>query len=162
MVFELAGGDEAVIPAFAFVQHFGFGNAAREDDGIHREFFNAEMGIKEMDGKDEAGGEQRLIGMDNERDIDDPTGHEAGEKGGEPHDESRSANDGDTPEYGEVIEFFPIGPAVELRLGALTEEPLVVIHEVFGVLPGGNHGIGTEQGVEQAPWFEAAGLLIAQ
>ena len=70
-------GDEAVIPALALVEHLGLGDAAGEDHGVHRELLEPEVGVEEVDGEDEAGGQQGLVGVDDQRDVDDPAGQEA-------------------------------------------------------------------------------------
>ena len=49
MLIELAGFDEAVIPAFAFMQEFVLRYAAGEDDGVHWKFLDPEMSVEEMD-----------------------------------------------------------------------------------------------------------------
>jgi hypothetical protein len=56
MLIETTGGDQAIIPTLAFVQHFSFGDAPGEDDGVHWELLKAEVGVEEMHGEDEAGG----------------------------------------------------------------------------------------------------------
>ena len=48
-IIQLAGLDQPVIPAPAFVQHFRFRHATGEDDRVHREFLDAEMGVEKMD-----------------------------------------------------------------------------------------------------------------
>ena len=72
---------------------------------------------------------------------------------GEPHDQPGSADDGDAPEHGEVVELLPVGPAVELGLGALAEEPLVVVHEIAPILQRGHHRVRPKQHLPEA--FEA-------
>ena len=86
-----------------------------EDDRVHRELLDAEVGVEEMEGEDEARGEQRLVGVEDEGDVDHPAGQEAGEELREPHDQAGGADDEDAPEYGEIVEALPVGPAVELR-----------------------------------------------
>ena len=67
MVIQAAGGDEAIIPAFAFMEHFILGDAAGEDDRIHGEFFNPEMRVEKMNGEDESSRQQCLVRVDDKR-----------------------------------------------------------------------------------------------
>ena len=86
---EAPFGHEAVVPAPALVQHLGLRDAAGENDRVHRELLDAEMRVEEVDREDEAGREQRLVGVEDKRDVDHPAGEEAGEEPGEPHHEAR-------------------------------------------------------------------------
>ena len=108
------------------------------------------MGVEEVHGEDEAGGQQGFVGVDDEGDVDDPAGQEGGEELREPHDHAGNANGKHAPEHREVVELFPIRPAVELRLGGLAEEPFLVGHEFTPVLQAGDHGIRPEQDLEEA------------
>ena len=76
------------MPFGAFVEQFGPGNATGENDRVHRETVRPKMGVEEMEREDESGGEQRFIGMNNERDVDDPAGQEEGEEFRKPEDQS--------------------------------------------------------------------------
>src|SRR5262245_17041571 len=64
VLLKIAGSDQTVVPAPAFVQHLGFRNATGEDHSIHREFLDPEMGVEEMDREDKSGREQRFVRMD--------------------------------------------------------------------------------------------------
>src|SRR5262249_54056260 len=55
MLLKLAGSDQTVVPAPAFVKHLGLRNTTGEYHCIHREFLDTEMRVEEMDGEDEAG-----------------------------------------------------------------------------------------------------------
>ena len=101
---------------------------------IHGEFFNAEVDIKKVKGKNKSGSEQGLIGVDDEGYIDDPSGKKAGEKFWEPHDETAGSNDGNPPEDSQVIKFFPIGPSVKLGLFPFTKEPFLMGNKVSNIL----------------------------
>ena len=158
---QLARLHQPVIPAAAFVEHFLLRHPTREDDGIHREFLNAEMRVEEMDGEDEAGRQQRLVGMEDERDVDRPARQEAREEFREPHDQPGEADDGHAPEHGEVIKLLPIRPAVELRFRAFAEEPFVVVHQIMPVLQRGHHRVRTEQHTEEPLHLKLAVLRIA-
>ena len=89
-------------------------------------------------------------------------GRKLGEERREPHDQARGADDGHAPEHREVIKFLPIGPAVELRLRALAEEPFVVRHEIAPVLHRGHHGIRPEHDPPEPGRSEFAVRRIAQ
>ena len=162
IIVQLAGRHEAVIPAFAFVEHFRFGNAAGENHRIHRKFFNTKMRVEKMDAEDESCREQRLIRVQDEGDVDDPPGQEARKKFREPHDETRRADDGDAPEHGEVIELLPIRPAVKIRLRDFAKKPFVVRYEIAPVLHRRQHGIGAEDDRVETLNFQFAGFRIAQ
>src|ERR1051326_532108 len=64
--------NQAIIPPLPFVLHFLFRDPARENDGVHGKFFDAEMGVEKVNRKDEPGREQRFVRMNNQRDIDEP------------------------------------------------------------------------------------------
>ncbi len=162
MLVQRSARDETVMPAAAFVEHLGFGNSAGENDCIHREFLNPEMSVEKMNGKDEAGCEQGFIRMDQESYIDNPAGQESREGLRKPHDQPGGANNRNSPEDGEVVEFFPIGPAVELRLIALAEKPFVVIDEILPIFPGRHHRVGTEQNRTKTLELKFAIRRIAQ
>src|ERR1035437_4166824 len=108
MLVESALGDQAVVPAPALVLQLILRDAAREDNRVHGELLNAEVRVEEVNREDEAGGQQGFIRVNDQGDVDNPTGHEAGEERGEPHDQAGSADDGDAPEDGEVIKLLPV------------------------------------------------------
>ena len=64
----------------ALVQQLVLRDAAREDDRVHGELLDAEVRVEEVDGEDEAGGEQGFIRMNDQGDVDDPAGQEPGEE----------------------------------------------------------------------------------
>ena len=120
------------------------------------------MSIKEMDGEDEAGGEQGFVRMNDERKVDHPAGHEPGEKGRKPHEHAGDADDQHAPEHREIVELLPIRPAIELRLRALAKKPFVVGNEIAPVFHGRHHGIRAEEHREQPLETELAIRGIAQ
>src|SRR5215471_6576799 len=127
-------GDQAVVPASSFVEKFVLRYPTGENHSVHREFLDPEMGVEEMNRKDESGREQGFIRMNYQRHVNQPARQKTREEGGKPHDQTGGADDEHAPKDGEVIEFLPIGPAIELGLGTLTEEPLVMGHEIAPVL----------------------------
>src|SRR5450631_3564963 len=64
--------------------HLLFGNLTVKNDEIHRELLGTAVGVKEIDRKDEAGCQQRLIRMYDSGDVKGPTGQEYAEKFREP------------------------------------------------------------------------------
>src|SRR5579883_1341405 len=98
--------------------------------------------------------------MYNQGDIDDPTRKEPREKRREPKDEPRGTNDQHAPEHGEVIELYPIGPPVELRLGSAAKEPLVMSHQVTPILERGHHRVRPKCRLPESLQTELAGLGI--
>ena len=143
------------------MDHLALGDPAREDHGVHGELLQPEMGVEEVHREDEARGQQRLVGVDDEGNIDHPARHEAAEEFREPHDQAGEPDGCHAPENGQIIELLEVGPTIEFRLGALSEEPLVVVHEVLHVLLGGNHGIGVGHGHPNAAEAELAAFGIA-
>ncbi len=53
--------------------------------------------------------QQRLVRVDDGRDVDRPAGQEAGEELGEPEHQTGGADDEVAPEDREVVEFLPVG-----------------------------------------------------
>jgi hypothetical protein len=131
--FKLLRGQHPVVPPLALVEHLRLGHASRKDHWIHREFLQPEMHVEEVEGKDEARREQRFIAVHDQRHIDHPPRQEAREKGREPHDQPRRANDANAPKNRHVVKFLPVGPAVELRLRAPPQEPFLVRPPVLQV-----------------------------
>jgi len=144
------------------VQHFGLGDASREDDGIHGELLDPEMGVEEVEGKDEPGRQQRLVGVNDHGDIDNPAWHEFGKEQGEPHDQAGGPDHGNAPEDGEVVELLPIGPAVELRAGSLAEKPFLVRDKLAPVIQIRNHGIGAKNNGQELLDGGPSGYWIQQ
>src|SRR5690348_6860790 len=69
---QCASRNQTVIPAPAVMEHFRFGNPPGENDRVHRELLNAEMGVKEMDREDKSGGQQGFVRMNDKREVDYP------------------------------------------------------------------------------------------
>ena len=103
------------------------------------------MGVDEVDGEDEEDGEQAFFAVDDEDGIERPAGQEVRKEGREPHGVSGEADDHHAPENGPVVEFLPVGVALELRLGTEAEEPAEVAEEVLHVFPVGDHGGGSPE-----------------
>ena len=144
-VVQLALLHQPVIPAFALVQHLGLGNAAGEETVSIGNFSMRKCVLKKWMEKmkpaaSSASSECRMSAM-----LMTQPGRNRVKNVREPHDQPRRADDGHAPEHGEVIEFLPIGPAVELRLRAFAEKPFVVRHEIAPVLKRGHHRVGAEQ-----------------
>ena len=55
-------------------------DAAGEDHHVHRELLRPEVAVEEVDREDEADREQRLFAVDEQRDVEDPAGHEVREE----------------------------------------------------------------------------------
>src|SRR5215467_1590859 len=97
------------------------------------------MGVKEMNGENEAGRQQGLIRVDHQSDINEPAGHKPSEERRIPHYQSGGANNRHAPEHREVVELFPIRPPVELWFRSLAKKPLIMREEVLPILPGWDH-----------------------
>src|SRR5262249_35103338 len=87
-VIQTPFGNQPVIPAAAFMKHFVFRYPPGENNRVHRELLNPKMGIEKMDRKDKAGGQQRLIRMNNQCDVDYPARQESRKKRWKPHHQS--------------------------------------------------------------------------
>src|SRR5690349_9336366 len=83
--------------------------------------------------------------MNDMRDVDRPAWQEAREEGRIPQNKSGRPDDGNTPEYREVVELFPVRPAIERRLRTFSEKPFVVRDKILPVLERRHHGVRTEQ-----------------
>src|ERR1041385_1464758 len=142
---QTALGNQPLVPALPFVQHFTFRDASRENDRIHRKFLDTKMSVEEVNGKDEACGEQRFIGVDNVSNVDQPSWEQPREEFREPHHQPRSSDDSHAPKHREVIEFLPVRPTVELRLLAFAKEPFVMSNEITPHPQDGGHSIRPEQ-----------------
>ena len=151
---------QPLVVAFALVEQFGLGDASGEDHRVHREFLEPEMRVEEVDREDEAGRQQCLVGVNDQRDVDDPAGQEAREEFGEPHDQAGSADDGNAPEHGEVVKLLPVGPAVKLRPRSFAEEPLLVRDEIAPVLQV-EHRVGAEDKGPESSQLELARSQVA-
>ena len=46
------------------MEHFALGHPPGEDDGVHGEFLDTEMGVEKVNGENKSGGEQGLIRVD--------------------------------------------------------------------------------------------------
>src|SRR5450759_2683993 len=120
-------GDALLLIAFPLVatlfDHFFLGDLAIEDDEVHGELLGTSVGVEEMDREDEAGSQERLVGVDDGGNVEGPAGQEQPEELGEPEHQAGSADGEHTPEDRDEVEFLPVGPALEGRLGSLEEEP---------------------------------------
>ena len=81
------------------------------------------MGVEEVNSENKGHCQQSLIRVNDGCYIDYPSRQEAGEEFREPQHQSGGADNGDTPENCEIIEFFPVGPASIAGPRAASEEP---------------------------------------
>lgn len=81
------------------------------------------MGVEEVDGEDEPGGQQCFVGMDDGCHVESPAWQEIAEYLREPQHQARTADGKHTPEDGDEVEFFPVCPAFERRLRSPEQEP---------------------------------------
>ena len=120
------------------------------------------MRVEEVEGKDKACGQQGFVRVHDHGDVNHPARQESGEEQGEPHDQPGSPDHGDAPEYGEIVELFPVCPAVELRAGPLAEEPFLVCDELAPVIQIRDHGIRAEHDGQELLDGEPSGYRIEQ
>ena len=76
-------------------------------------FSGPQVRVEEVDGEDEARGQQRLGRVDHLGDVQGRAGQEAAEEVGEPQDQAGRADDDDVGRRAPEVELLPIGPAVE-------------------------------------------------
>ena len=103
------------------------------------------MGVKEMDGEDEARSQEGFIGMDDRGNIQKPSRKKDGKKFRKPEHQPREAYGKHAPEDGEEIEFFPVGPSVELGFWAFVKEPLDHPDYILDIFPSWTEGIKTKK-----------------
>ncbi len=108
------------------------------------------------------GRQQRLVGMDDERDVDDPARHEPREELRKPHDQPRQPDGENSPKYRQVVELLPVGPPVKLRPRSVAEEPFLVRDKIPPVLQCDQHRVGTEHDLQRPFQLELAGLRVAE
>ena len=120
-------GDALLLVALPLVatliEHLLLADLAIEDDEVHGELLRTGMGVEEVDGEDEAGGQERFVGVDDGGYVEGPARQEQSEELGEPEHQTGSADGEHTPEDRHKVEFFPVGPALEGRLRSLEKEP---------------------------------------
>ena len=124
---------------------FLFALDSGEDHHVHGKAVGAKVGVDEVNGEDEQDGEQAFFAVNHERRVQRPAGKEAREEGREPHGVAGEADDDHAPEHRPVVELLPVGIALELRLGAETEEPAHVREDVFHVFPVADHRGGAPE-----------------
>ena len=103
------------------------------------------MGVEEVENENEPGCQQRLIAVYDVGGIQRPAGQEAREKRREPQHQARQTDDHDAPEYREIVEFLPVGPAIASRLFAQVGEVANVREVVPDVLGLRHHRVGSPQ-----------------
>ena len=94
--------------------------------------------------------------VDDGGDVEGPAGDEGGEEDREPEEQAREADDARTADLGHVVEFFPVGPAVELGFFTAEEEPVEHAEEILEVLFAWEHGGRSEEHFPDAVFTEAA------
>src|SRR3989304_5779926 len=77
--------------------------------------------------------------------TNEPGRNHEGKRGGNPRQRAGRADHRDAPEYREVVELLPVGPAAVLRTRPDSEEPLDGPHEVGEVFPTEHHRLRPEQ-----------------
>src|SRR5947209_20477162 len=97
------------------------------------------MRIEEVNGKDEPYSQQGLFAVDQQGNVEPRSGQEPGKKSGEPHDVAGKADNAHAPEYGPVIEFFPVGKVFKFGLRPPPEKPAEMAIKIFQVLEVWNH-----------------------
>ncbi len=77
-------------------------HAAGEDDWIHGELVGPEMGVEEMDGKDESRRQECFIAVEGGRHVGERGGEDqaVGKQLGKLKQQPAGSNDGGSPEYG--------------------------------------------------------------
>ena len=93
------------------------------------------MSVEEMDCKDEAGSQQRLVRVDDRSNIEDPSWEKDGEEFWKPEHQSRKPNGKHPPEDSKKIEFLPIGPSVELWSRPFVKEPTHHSNDILNIFP---------------------------
>src|ERR1035437_5188841 len=142
---ELAVRDEAGIFGGTLVPDLVQGQDARENHRVHRELLGPELPVEEVNREDENGGEKRFLAVNEERHVEEIAGQEASPEPREPADEARTADDPHYPEHGPVVEFFPVGEAVELGPRAPAYEPADVPDELLEILGPRHHRARTPE-----------------
>src|SRR6266542_391031 len=116
-------------------------DAFGEDDGVHGELLGAKVGIEEVEREDEADGEERLVTVHDDGQVERPAGKEVREERGEPEQEPRGADDRDPPDHRPVVELFPLGPGGEAAPRSEPEEISHVLGELHQIAGLGDHGV---------------------
>ena len=80
VLLELARRHERLVLRRLVPLELGHRHPPREHDRVHRELLRPEVGVEEVDGEDEAGGEERLVGVHDGGDVDEPAGQEPREE----------------------------------------------------------------------------------
>ena len=117
---------------------------AGEHEDIKREFVRPPVIIEEVHGEQESGGQDRFLAVEDGGDVEDPAGQVGGRQAFHPQHGAAAADDGNAPERRPVVEFLPVGPAVELRLRRQAKEPFEHADRVVEVRPAGDHRIRPE------------------
>src|SRR5450759_2793240 len=95
-----------------------------EHEDIEREFVRPPVIVEEVHAEQEPGGQHRFLAVENGGDVEYPARQVGGGQPLEPQHGAAGADDGNAPERRPVVEFLPVGPAVELWLRCKTKEPL--------------------------------------
>src|ERR1017187_7325766 len=145
VLFQFTGGQQCgILPRFVALQ-FSQRHMAGENSGVHGKLLRPEMGVEKMHGKDETGGQQGLIAVDDGGHVDEWARQKAGEENRKPKRQPGGANDHDPPKHGKVIELLPVGPAPVLRPWPTTDKPLHRAYELLSVPLGGQQRVWPEE-----------------
>lgn len=136
---------ETLILKGALPLQFVQGVSTRENQAIHGELVRNEVGIEEVNGKDEEGCQEGLLGMNDRRHIQNPPGYDPGRPLRLPEQKAGAADGKHPPEDRPEVELFPVGPAVEAGLRPSIEEPQEHPFHVFPVLLPRKQGIRAEK-----------------
>src|ERR1019366_5307216 len=103
------------------------------------------MGIEKMHGKDEPGGQQGLVTVDDRGHVDERSRQEPGEEDRKPKRQPGGADDHNPPKHGKVIELFPVSPTPVLWPRSHADEPLYGSDEFLSVALGGQQRVWAEE-----------------
>src|ERR1035437_68479 len=132
--FEGAGLAKARIIQGALVLVFLTAHAAGKYHRVERKFLRAQVGIKKVDNEDEPDGQQSFLTVNQERDIENVAGHEAGKERPEPHHVAGGTDNRHSPEHRPIVELLPVGKVVEFGLRTHPKKPAQHLKKVLGVL----------------------------
>src|ERR1017187_143285 len=158
--FQLAGVHHLLVLARTVALEFLERHAGGENHRVDGELFGTEVRVEEVNHEDETDRQQGFVAVDGGGDVHHPAGEDTGEGLGEPEHQAGAADDGYAPKDGEVIEFFPIGPAAVLRALAAAQEPLHGADEFAPVAAVEQHALGS--GDVLKPGFAALAALLQQ
>ncbi len=132
--FQCAGLFQPCHPGGSLVSGVVQAGAAFKHGPIHGKIVATQMRDEKVNDKDVAHGQDRLDPVDPKGHVKPPAWHVSARHQRVGQEQAGYAQDGYPPENGPVIEFFPIAPAIELRMLGHTQKPAYMLEKLFNIL----------------------------